>query len=401
MREIKDIHKKSNNSNPFRILLLIDFSESFGRDLIMGISEYSEKHNQWSLCRMPLQYKEKHGIEGVIKWARSWKADGIIAQVGRSSEIAKLKRTGIPFIVQDLANRDNDVTYISGEYKETGKIAATYFIERGYKNLAYYGFSNIYSSRERLEGFKKIASKHHLKVHSYLSSTSRDNDLWFYQQSPLIRWLNSLPKPAALFALDDNQALHVSEACRLASIDVPGQIAILGVDNDETICRMANPPLSSIALNSRQSGYETAKIMDQMIRKQQKGRNINVAPTHIITRQSSDITAIEDEIIKKTVNFIILNNTKKLTVIEILKHIPLSRRMLEKRFKSVLGITIQNFIHQKKIEYVSRLIADTQSSILEIAIQCGFSDSHNLSRLFSKYKGCTPFEFRQKIRNQE
>jgi LacI family transcriptional regulator len=381
----------------YKIILLIDFSEEYSKSLLRGITKYSKENGPWVFCRMPTFYRESYGIDGILKWAKEWGANGIIGQLYNDPDIQKIIEAGIPLIAEDFKERFSNIPNITGAYNETGKIAAEYFLKKGFKNFAFYGFKNIVWSRERSDGFENRVRQSGYKVHYFEHKKSRSRELWYYKPSSLSLWLHSLPKPIALMACDDNQGQHITEACKHIGIRIPEEVAVLGVDNDETICNLSDPPLSSIELDSEKGGYEAAKLMDLLIsNRKQEYHDIVVKPTNIITRQSTDIYATSDFYISSTLKYIHQNIDKNLKVENVLKQIPLSRRSLEKRFQNITGFPVYKYIYSLRIEKFAQKLLETNNSIFEIALETGFSDGKNVSRQFKQIKGCTPIEYRKR-----
>ena len=379
-----------------KIVLLSDFSEEYNKNLLRGITRYSKDHGPWTFCKMPTYYRETIGIDGILKWAQEWEANGIIGQFYNGEEVAKFTKARIPVIAQDFKERFTDIPNITGAYRETGALGADYFLKKGFKNFAFYGFGNIVWSRERAEGFEERIQEAGFDVHYYEHKDSRGIDLWYYKPSALSDWLKSLPKPVALMACDDNQGHHITEAARHAGIRIPDELAVLGVDNDEMICDLSDPPLSSIELDSEKSGYEAARLMEQMI---EEGvcyaDDIVVNATQVITRHSTDIFASKDKYIVSALKYIHGNLDKNLKVDQVLKEVPLSRRSLEKRFIMTTGYPVYEYIYNQRIEKFTQKLLETDMTIFEIALDLGLSDSKNIARQFKQIKGVTPMEYRK------
>jgi LacI family transcriptional regulator len=380
----------------YKIILLLDFAEEYSKSLLKGISKFSAENGPWTYCRMPLYYRETIGIEGIIDWAREWGADGIIGQLYNEMDIKLILESKIPVIAQDFKERFKELPNITGSYRETGRMGADYFLQKGFRNFAFYGFNDIVWSRERAEGFEEKIRSVGYKVHYFEHRKSRSTDLWYYKSNSLSKWLRSLPKPIALMACDDNQGLHITEACKQNKIRIPEEVAVMGVDNDEMLCELSDPPLSSIGLDIEKGGYDTAKLMDHMIRHGHDDHyDIYVKPTQIITRQSTDIYATNDDHIASTLKFIHKNIEKNLQVDEVVKQVPLSRRTLEKRFLQITGYPIYKYIFNLRIEKFTQKLLETDQTIFEIAIDMGLNDSKNIARQFKQVKGCNPIEYRK------
>lgn len=178
---------------------------------------------------------------------------------------------------------------------------------------------------------------------------------------------------------------------------IPNDIAILGVDNDETICKLSAPNLSSLSQGVEQGGYDVARLIDRLIRNPEaEWEDVMVMPLNIITRQSTDIYANNDPHIAEVLRYIHENISQKITVDDLVKLVPLSRRLLETRFKKSMGTSIYDYIIQVRIEKMMQLLCEGQS-VSEAAAELGFSDIKNVSRTFRQLKGITPSEYREQV----
>ena len=213
----------------------------------------------------------------------------------------------------------------------------------------------------------------------------------------MIDWLKSLPKPIGLMTCVDDRSQHVFEACQLAGLRVPNDVAILGVDNDEVICNMVYPPLSSIALNLEKAGYEAAHLLDKMMNNHKiDNRTLLVGSSRVVTRQSTDIIAVEDEIVIDAIRYIQQNVKKAIQVHELADAVAVSRRSLERRFRVALGCSILEEIRRVRVDHISRLLVETDRSILRIARTFGFTGVDHISRYFRKEKGIGPRAYRKR-----
>lgn len=379
-------------------MLLIDFSEEYGRALLRGITRYSQAHGPWSFCKMPLFIREKNGAEGILEFAREWGAHGIIAQLYNTLGTQKIIDSGICVVAQDFKERFAEVPNITGDYRRTGIMAAEYFLSKGYRNFAFYGFKEIVWSREREIGFSDRLKDSGFQVRSFNDSQERKHQLWFYSQSPLSEWLSDLEKPVALFACDDNQASHIAEACNIAGIRIPDEVSILGVDNDEMVCNMSNPPTSSICLDTDNAGYEVAQLIEKMIlEKANQFNDIVVEPIGIVERQSTDIYSIDDKEVLKALQFIRETISERIQVADVVKSTALSRRAVEKRFVDIVGRSIYQEIIFRRMRRAAQLLLQTKYSIWEIAVKSGFDDDKNFSRMFRGHYQMSPLQYRKKF----
>jgi LacI family transcriptional regulator len=218
----------------------------------------------------------------------------------------------------------------------------------------------------------------------------------------LSTWLKSLPKPVAIMACDDNQAFLVVEVCRHLAINenitklrIPDDVAILGVDNDESICCLSHPNLSSINQEVEKGGYELARYIDDLLKNPDKPKKDIIVPVgNIMSRQSSDIFVNDDPSIAKVLRYIHENIATKMSVNDIVSEVPLSRRLLESRFKKEMGTSIYDYIIRIRIEKIAELLSEGKA-VSEAAFELGLTDIKNVSRSFKKLMGCTPSEYRE------
>lgn len=378
-----------------RIIFLTDFTESFAYQLLKGILLYAKETKPCVVCKMPQEYKLKYGIEGVIRWAKHWQADAIIGQFSDDDPVELFSKYHITAIAQDYMSRFTSIPNITSDYFLTGQMAAEFFINKGFSNFAFYGFNNTVWSKERLQGFHTtIQQKGFTNFYEYQHEDIQE--LWYYDSATLASWLKSLPKATALFACDDNQGKKITEVCRINGIKIPDDIIVLGVDNDEMTCNLSDPPLSSIQLNIPKAGYELARAIDLWINQGIPIEDICISPVTIVNRASTDILSIDSPHILTVIRYIQNNINRKLSVDEIVRLVPLSRRLLEMKFKAIIKKTIYEYILFSKIECMANLLINTNDSVIDITAKVGLGDTKNVARVFKSVKGCTPTDFRKK-----
>lgn len=388
-----------------RIIFMTDFSEAYARGLLLGIAKYSQNVGRaWSICRLSLSIRDKYGIKAVVDYAKKMKMDAIIGQFKPDDDVELFTENGIIAIAQESTVRFSGISNIVGDNYNEGVIAAKHLLNKGFTNFAYYGAKNVIWSDERQQGFSdtlKAAKRPVTLSELEISNT----DVWEYDYETVSQWLERLPKPVAIFACDDNRANNITEVCRYIRINsanghrlrIPEDITLLGVDNDETICRLSIPNTSSIAIDVVGGGYDTAKYIDQQLYLKPEERfaeDILVHPLNVVTRQSSDILVNDDPYVAKTLRYISANLSNKIKVDDIVNEVPVSRRILEERFKKELGTSIYDYIIQMRIDRITELLREGLS-VSDAAYQMGFSDIKNLSRTFKKFKGISPFEYRK------
>lgn len=378
----------------YKILLIIDHSSEFSRKLLKGLVRYSKEHGSWIFYRLPAYYKTLYGKEGIVQWAKNWEADAIIAQWDHEGTNL-LQELEIPIILQNLKQRSSYYSNLTGDYKGTGKLAAQFFAKKRYRNFAFYGNKGVIWSLERAEGYRREIERIGGNYY-YFESENLSDEQWGQSRIELEDWLISLPKPIALFACDDSFALQIAETCKLNNIKIPEDISLLGVDNDELLCNLSDPPISSIVLDVEKGGYEAGRLIHLLIEKKRTDPfNIIINPTRIELRQSTEKYNISNQYISDVVTYIENNFTDDISIESFTKIVPLSRRNLEIKFKNEMGISIYQFILNCRVEYFAMLLITTDRTLLDLALEAGFCDSKNISRVFKKFMGCSPAEYRK------
>lgn len=386
-----------------RILLMTDSSEAFSRRLLHGISQYAHtEHEAWSLSRIPISLKEKIGLKGIAAHAKTIHTDAIIGHFDKREDIDIFTRKGIIVIAQDYGIRFEGIPNISENHHDGGAIVATYFIRHGFDSFAFFGPADTVFSEERKAGFEEVVRKERPDA-SISSLMTRKAALWGCDMEELCEWLKSLPKPVAIMACDDNWAYHITEACDRLRVDnaegnfsIPEDIAVVGVNNDDTICSLSNPNLSSLDQDIERCGYRVAMMINEMMHNPEEAvYDVLIAPAGIVTRQSSDIFVNDDANITAVLKFIHENIGQKLSVNDIVAQVPLSRRLLEKKFRSQMNTSIAEYMRKVRVDSMASLL-EKGKTVSEAAFDLGYSDIKNISRIFKRIKGVAPSDYCKK-----
>ncbi len=381
-----------------KVIVMIETSRDPGRHILRGITRYARQNGPWRFYMEPLQYMVSALGTKSLKNLKQWGADGIISRdLGpvKNQEIAEM---GIPAIVStDFEQTLHRFHTIVSDSYEIGKMGADYLLQRGFRYLAFCGYEDIYWSQLRQRGFADVLNETERGCCIY--EQPKDNELkhWDNELPFMVQWLKSLPKPVGLMACNDDRGQNVFEACSLCGFRIPEDVAILGVDNDEFVCSLTDVPMSSIAVNFEKAGFEAAKLLDRLMGGEALGlMKIIAKPLHVISRQSTDIMAVEDEQLSKALNFVHENARRSIRVKDVVDSVNISRRSLENRFRNVLGRSILDEIRRIRVDEFAKMLLDTNLSVSDIAKQLDFARLENVSRYFKKEKGITPYEYRKK-----
>lgn len=377
------------------LLFITDFTEQFAYRLLRGILQYAQETEPWMVFRMSPETKRQFGMEGVVDWAVEHYIDVVIGQFDPDDDVKLFGRHGIVALAQDYIVKFKSIPNITADYDGTGAMAAKRFLSRGFQNFGFMGYGGVCWSEERCEGFRKEVESAGFQLSIY--DRQQISSIWDFDMPDLSEWLLALPKPVAIMACDDNQGNIVIQACNACGLKVPAEVAILGVDNDEILCNMSVPSLSSINVDIERGGYEAARLATMMTYNPTfKWSDIVLRPMNIVTRTSSNVFATRDQAVLKALQYIGEHIERKIDVSDVLAQVPLSRRLLEQRFSKETGTTIYQYITALRMDRFAQLLLTSNDSIADIAARMEEPDTKSISRRFQAVKGCTPSEFRRR-----
>jgi LacI family transcriptional regulator len=378
---------------------MIESSRAFGRELVRGIMRYSRLHGPWVFpwvfYRQDLFYVARGSERAELEHLKKWGPQGIISRDTR--DIEELARWDIPLFVAvamepPSPRRNNIIT----DGLSIGKMAAEHFLERGFHNFGYCGFDDMHWSVHRGESFGARISEAGFKTSFYKQPKSRASRLWYREEAVLVEWLRGLPKPVGIMACNDDRGQHITEACANAKLDVPYEVAIIGVDNDDQVCDMSNPPLSSVSLDVEKAGFQASELLDRMMAgEKMPPQTVIVHPNRVVMRQSTNIVAVEDELVSQALNFIHQNANCLIQVDDVINYLGVSRRNLHDKFIKTLGRSVYDEIKRVRIDLISQMLIETDLSISDIVLSLGYDNTNHISRYFKQKKGMSPLEYRK------
>jgi LacI family transcriptional regulator len=376
------------------VVFIIDDAPRTGRDFVRGVAKYSRIHGPWVFYTSSLVYSYGVSKQKSLSEIMSWPLSGIIAH---DSEVTKeILGSHIPLVVIAKERKVAGVPNVIRDDIGLGRIGAEHFLERGFKNLAYSGFDDAYWSKKRSESFKNTVADRGLQTHVYPFPDVDTRLSWQLERPVMIKWLKSLPKPIGIMACNDERAQFILDACLFAAISVPYDVAVIGVDNDERICEIANPSISSIEDNNEVAGYRAAEILHLLMKGKKPDELEIIAPINrLITRASTDILAVEDKIVADALRFIRDEGQKFIQVREVADAVACSRRTLDAKFCRVLGRTVHAEIKLVTIQSIIKMLLDTDFSVSQIAFKMGFISDDHISRYFKDGMGMSPSVYRK------
>lgn len=374
-----------------RVALLIETSNAYARGLLHGVVSYVREHGPWSI-RLA-----EHGRGDVPPaWLADWDGEGVIARIENPAIARAVKRVKIPVVDVSAARLVPGLPWLETDDGAIAVLAAQHLLERGFKNFGFCGDPRFNWSNWRCDRYVGYLAERGLgcDVFNPKSPHVADEES---EIEEIADWIATLPVPVGIFACYDFRGRQVLDACRRRGIAVPERVAVIGVDNDELLCNLATPPLTSVIPNTHRTGYEAAALLDRLMsgrKSKPKPDSYLIEPLGIATRQSTDVLAIEDANVARALRFIREHACEGIRVKDVLRAVPQSRRVLETRFQKLIGRTPHDEILRVQLDRARSLLAETDLPLALIAERAGFSHAEYLSVVFKKHLGMPPSRFR-------
>ncbi len=380
-----------------RVALLIESSRAYGRGLLLGVSKYVREHEAWAISF------EEWSWTQVPASLANWEGDGIIARIETRALADAIIRLGVPTVDLRGSVPGLNVPLIDTDDQAVACLAAEHLQERGFRHYAFCGFVGANYSDKRSCWFRERVGQLGGDCHIYASpqkartaGTIELEKRGMLFEEDLVRWLSDLPKPVGIMACNDIRGQQVIKACRQLGLLVPDEVAVMGVDNDEVLCELSDPPLTSVVPNTLRIGYEGAALLDQMMQgKRPPAEPQFIPPVEVATRRSTDVLAIPDRAVSAALRFIREHACEGIQVPDLVRVAALSRTVLERRFASLVGRSPKAEILRVQLARSRQLLSETDLSLAVIAERCGFNHPEYFNTIFRQKLGITPGHYRR------
>lgn len=392
-----------------RIALLIGASRQYRRDLLSGIAAYARVHGPWTF------YHEEQIVDNARPaWLKNWRGDGILARIESRKLLDQIAGMHIPTV--DLLGLHDapGIPSFDNDTMASARLVADHFLERGFKHFAYCGLSGVHYSDDyrnslveyldqlghSVDIYNPPKSLRRSKINQQVAASTVEAKGILHEKA-LGEWLESLPKPLGLIACNDLRAHQVLNACVQRGIAVPDEVAVIGADNDEVLCELSNPPLSSVDPDAHRMGYEAAALLERMIDGESAPKEKTlIEPAGVIVRKSSDVTAIPDSAVAAALFYIREHACQSISVDDVLREVRLSRSTLERRFTKFVGCSPKNEILRVQLRHVKQFLSETDYPLSKVARLSGFKHVENMCHFFKAKTSQTPGQYRKKHRSE-
>ena len=375
---------------------------------IRGIARYA-KSAGWNLM---LENQLAHGPKG-------WRGDGVLVTMKNAPSLVtyvdRIRRMGIPVVNLTGSFVPDGIPAVIGDNAKMGALAAEHFADRAFRHVAWFSTNWNRIQQQRAAAFAKEWKRLCPTADAPLrfvwseNSSARTRDDWSRQSSWLAAHLKESPKPLGICSYSDYDASHVLGICRDNKIDVPREVAILGVDNNAIICENQSIPLSSVNHNLERVGYAGAALLDRLMKKKGTGirdrgsgrgpKAILIPPQGVITRRSTDTMAISDATLRQAMEIIDRRLAKPLGAAQIADEMGIPRIRLDRLFARELDTSVgQEILHQRMVA-AKALLRETELTLSEIASRTGFCNAGYLANTFRREFNVTPGRYRQESKS--
>jgi LacI family transcriptional regulator len=362
-----------------RVAVIVNSVEGYARGVLRGVMPFAFSRD-WQCNVVGV------GLSNVSDNPSDF--DGIIVQIGSEKEVDKFGSAGVAVVNVSSSMQVDSMPSVVCDDIAVGRLGAEYFLRRGFRYFGWYSPLDRRFAILRQQGFAARLAERGFEPVIAINRTT------------LASTVSSLGRPGAIMCCNDVSALEVLEQCRASKLKVPDEVAVLGVDNDDLIQSLASPPLSSIGTATEQIGFEAAALLERLMDRLPAAMSdkILISPTGIITRRSTDLTAIADVEVAEALRFIREHATGPIGVGDVLQSVSVSRRQLERRFQAALGRSMLEEIRRCRMERARQLLLETDLTIPQVATASGFSSASYMTVVLSAMAGQTPGKLR-KIRS--
>ncbi|QDT16647.1 AraC family transcriptional regulator [Alienimonas californiensis] len=390
-----------------RVALFVESSRSYGRDLLRGAALFARTRTNWALIHHEMTLDAE-----LPPWLRGPAINGVIARVSQRT-IGPLRELSVPLVDVWCRFAHPGVPQVETDDDAVARLAFEHLRDRGFRRLAFCGYEHVHYSETRLRRFRALTEGAGVPLSVYLMPSTPSESVTAVEQSglfdlePLSHWLQSLEPPTGLFACNDVRGQQVSNACAAAEIAVPDDLGVVGVDDDDVICPLCDPPLSSVRPDAEGVGFRAAETLYELMTGPDGAAPGSsgsapvryVPPQTVVEQLSTQVAAVEDRELARVCRYIRDHACDGINVQDVAAFSTLSRRQLERRFRAELGRTPREEITAAQVTRVKQLLSETTMTLERISPLAGYEYQERLGAVFKRETGLTPGAYRRQAQS--
>ncbi len=380
-----------NTERVYHVILALPLGSASGRKILNGVYRFLGEGYLWDveLIRTETGFVKLFAEDGMA----TGEFDGMLVAYAESEDMRrKQAKINLPAVFVDYPDSTRAKikrhAFVSDDEESIAETAARHLLSTGTR--ASFGFvptrSPLTWSSKRRDAFVERMKRRGKSVSVFPGG----------DRNALAKWLVALPKPAGVLAAFDDRALDVLEACRHAEISVPKEVAVLGIGNDEPICEVASPPLSSVAIEFSSQGYRAARELQAlMMGGKPKKSGIRYGATTTVARASTSGRPPSAAVAARAMQYIKESALRGITTKDVVAHLRVSRRLVTLRFREAYRKSILQALLDERLAEAKRLLEKTALPISDVAVKSGFRDPSAFRAVFIRHCGMTPRKFRK------
>ena len=376
-----------------RVAVLAPDQESYLT--MMGVVDYSKQKGNWNVF-VDLE-TDSHSFKSLV----GWKGHGVIAHVGTLAKMQQIKALKLPIVNISSAMKCPGLPRVTTDQAAIGEVAATHLLERGFTRLAYVGVKGLWLSKLRQQGFVQRAKEAGCPC-SVFEVQRQSHRLMFWGQhtEPVSEWLKTLQPPVGMMAVYDYMGAAVVPICLQLGLRVPYDVAVIGTDNDLTVCESTAIPLSSVSRDWHRQGYLAAELLDRLMRGEPSPKHdILIPPGPVAQRRSTDVMITDSPNLAKVIFYIQEHLAESFGTKNLVNELGMSRRWLYQCFAKSFGCTPYEYVMRLRIDRAKQLLARLEDMPLrDIVRACGFTNERHLRAAMTRFAGISPSQYRQLAR---
>lgn len=398
MARCLEIMPKKTRSTHRHIALVYPIAVPWMAKFARGLMDYAAGHGGWSLTVSPPSLGSAGEEALTLQSLKGWPGDGVIAAIASQADLRAARRLDKPVVNITAVLPDMGLPCVLSDHYGMGQMAAEHLLQRGFRRLAYLGIDGLWYSQQRRLGFVDHAKKQGVPCEVLeISQNSRTGRMWQNRIAPLTRWLRKLRPPVGILAVQDYRACAIVDECKRLRLNVPHDVAVMGVDNDPTVCEFCQPTMTSVSRNPWRLGHEAAALLDRLMGGYPRpSKNTLVPAEGVVARESTDTIAVENVHVATAAHFIHDHLHETFNIDCVVRATTISRRQLEVQFRRFLGCTLHDYISRQRCELAKQLLTiEGRVKFCTLAKACGFSSVEHMRIVFVRMTGVTPQQYRR------